>query len=183
MNYEALDTKHRQHVHAGKCHGRLAAPKYERMEYLTGSGNYCDGCYNDWPCDTRTALDAARADTGDLARGIVPLVLDETWVDPRNRLREAGGEHPIDPWTLARVRNTLDAVLARMPAAPKHTDDAIAYRDGWLDAIRAIRTEMEVSARAALTTQHTEEARGAHAESCGCYCHQPAQHTEEEDKP
>ena len=47
----AIREKHRQHVHAHRCHGRLAPPKFEKMEYLTGPGDYCEGCMEPWPCD------------------------------------------------------------------------------------------------------------------------------------
>jgi hypothetical protein len=97
-----LAEKHVEHVHSGGCHRRLdygPAQSGGDMDDAVlvnqeGPAGYCDagGCHQDWPCDTRLALDERDA-----------AIRRASDVTPEQREAVARVLEHIEPWASGPV--------------------------------------------------------------------------------
>ena len=96
LSAEELRAKHQQHVHRGGCHRWFDHNANELLD-LTGPAGWCDGCEEDWPCDTTRALN----------RAVVGEPPAASWRDASRALHASGDDEPYG----------TDAAL---PASTKH---------------------------------------------------------------
>lgn len=61
---DELRARHRQHVHRDGCH-RWFDHEKDQLTDLAGPAGWCDGCTEDWPCDTTRALNRAALGSGE----------------------------------------------------------------------------------------------------------------------
>jgi hypothetical protein len=117
---EPLSAEHQQHVHRNGCHRWFDHGANELLD-LVGPAGWCDGCTEDWPCDTtralnRATLDAARS--GPASGGGLDALLRriERHVDC-----ECGADHRYR--FMEEVRVLSGSLAATEPTDEERTDE------------------------------------------------------------